>query len=219
MESQATIKRARTPDQVETRRVQILGAARTLLANQSLDTISLRSLAAQVGLSKSNVVRYYPSREAVFLELLDDFWGDWLQELESRLKALTPSSPTIVSEVSQLLASTVLARPQFCDLLAQMTSVLERNITLEFARDIKTRVRDRQGWLARLLMGVFGSLPEDVCQRLTASLIVLLGGYWPYFTPNAIVEQVVREVYSESLLDNQATLSSGFGALIRGHLP
>ena len=71
----ADFQRARSPQQQEQRRRDILDAARQLLEQAPLAEISLRELSRQVGLAKSNVVRYFPTREAVFLALLVDDWS------------------------------------------------------------------------------------------------------------------------------------------------
>ena len=46
-----------------------------------------RSLSRRVGLAKSNVMRYFPSREAALLELLDALTREWLADLAEELPA------------------------------------------------------------------------------------------------------------------------------------
>lgn len=75
-------QRARSPEQREARRRTILGAAADLLAEMPLSEISLRELARRVGLSKTNVVRYFETREAVFFALLNQELDDWISSLE-----------------------------------------------------------------------------------------------------------------------------------------
>ena len=77
----AGFQRARRPEQVEARRRAILAAARELLAERPVAGISLRELSCRVGLPKSNVLRYFDSSEAIFLEVLDGVWTAWLDDL------------------------------------------------------------------------------------------------------------------------------------------
>ena len=65
-------QRARRPEQIEARRCAILDAARAMLGSRPVADISLRELSESVGLAKSNVLRYFDSREAIFLEVLDE---------------------------------------------------------------------------------------------------------------------------------------------------
>ena len=57
-------QRARRPEQIEARRCAILDAARAMLGSRPVADISLRELSESVGLAKSNVLRYFDSREA-----------------------------------------------------------------------------------------------------------------------------------------------------------
>jgi AcrR family transcriptional regulator len=78
-------QRARTAQQRDQRRRDVLDAARDMLGQMPLADISLRELSKRIGLAKSNVIRYFPSREAVFLAVLAEDWDGWLDLLQSRL--------------------------------------------------------------------------------------------------------------------------------------
>ena len=56
-----------------------------MLAEMPVAELSLNELSRRVGLAKSNVLRYFESREAVLLELLDAAWRDWLDQLAGEL--------------------------------------------------------------------------------------------------------------------------------------
>src|SRR5580693_1846669 len=74
-------QRARSEEQREARRQGILGAAAAMLAEMPVAEVTLNELSRRTGLAKSNVLRYFESREAVLLELLDAAWRDWLARL------------------------------------------------------------------------------------------------------------------------------------------
>src|ERR687888_1909675 len=86
-----TFKRARRPEQREVRRQAILDVAEAMLANEPTSEISLREISRRVGLATSNVLRYFDSREAIFLELLAREWTSWLDALKQELDQLEPS--------------------------------------------------------------------------------------------------------------------------------
>src|SRR5579862_8657106 len=76
-----TFQRARTEDQREIRRGEILDTVATMLGEMPVAAISLNELSRRVGLAKSNVLRYFESREAILLELLVRAWTEWLSAL------------------------------------------------------------------------------------------------------------------------------------------
>ncbi len=74
--------RARQPEQKEERRRNLIATARAMLDERMrLDELSLNELARRAGMTKSNVYRYFESREAVLLALLEDEWRSWFDEL------------------------------------------------------------------------------------------------------------------------------------------
>lgn len=66
-----TFQRARSEEQREARRQAILDVAARMLTQMPVSELTLNALARHVGLAKSNVLRYFESREAILLELLD----------------------------------------------------------------------------------------------------------------------------------------------------
>jgi AcrR family transcriptional regulator len=86
--SDMTFQRARSAEQREIRRQAILDTAAAMLLEMPVAELSLNALSRRVGLAKSNVLRYFESREAVLLELLDRATKQWLDDLPGRLDAV-----------------------------------------------------------------------------------------------------------------------------------
>ena len=76
-------QRARTEEQREHRRRVLLETAAAMLAEMPVATLSLNELSRRAGLAKSNVLRYFESREAILLELLDSEAAAWVSDLEA----------------------------------------------------------------------------------------------------------------------------------------
>ena len=93
-------QRARSEEQREARRQAILGAAAAMLAEMPVAEVTLNELSRRAGLAKSNVLRYFESREAVLLELLDSAWQDWLAQLDAELAAAVVPGPGRVTRRS-----------------------------------------------------------------------------------------------------------------------
>jgi AcrR family transcriptional regulator len=130
----AEFVRARRPEQKQQRRDAILAAARQLAADSGVAHVSLGGIADAVGLAKSNVVRYFGTREEIYLELGVDCWREWRDEVLRQLAA--------GEDPVDVLAETLAARPLFCDLLSHATTSLEHNVSIEVARDYKRTMVD-----------------------------------------------------------------------------
>ena len=121
-------QRARNEEQREARRRAILGAAAAMLAEMPVAQVTLNELSRRAGLAKSNVLRYFESREAVLLDLLDSAWQDWLVQLEADLAEAVDTSAPLPARADQLaaaVAASLGSRPMLCDLISAQAAVLE----------------------------------------------------------------------------------------------
>jgi len=134
-------QRARRPEQVEARRSAILQTARAMLLERPVADISLRELSDKVGLAKSNVLRYFDSREAIFLEVMNDAWTSWLDEVETDLRSSAgdaePTPYATEIRVASTIAASLADQRLLCELISVMAGVLEKNISIDFARTFK----------------------------------------------------------------------------------
>jgi AcrR family transcriptional regulator len=192
----AGFQRARRPEQIEARRTAILAAARELLAERPVADISLRELSCHVGLAKSNVLRYFDSREAIFLEVLDTAWTGWLDELERVLGDPAPADPGFAREerVAGKIAATLAERPLLCELISAMAPVLERNISREFARSFKGRAAASTERLGALVRTRVPELSADGARQFALGVVVLVSGAWPYANPTDAVAAATAEL-------------------------
>jgi AcrR family transcriptional regulator len=197
VQTRGSFQRARRPEQVEERRAAILATARDLLTRHRAADVSLRELADAVGLAMSNVLRYFDSREAIFAQILDAEWQDWLDELAVALPAATRGLPRDgVARPQRAVAAitgSLLARPLLCELLSGIATILERNIPLGFARDFKQRSWSHRERLGDLMRAEFPALRRDDAWDFAGSVVFTLAGLWPYTRPNEVVVTVLRE--------------------------
>ncbi|MFI5591892.1 TetR family transcriptional regulator [Amycolatopsis sp. NPDC051758] len=215
----AGFQRARRPEQIEARRTAILAAARGLLAERPVADISLRELSCQVGLAKSNVLRYFDSREAVFLEVLDGEWADWLDDLAETLGGPEPADPGFAREerVAGVIATTLASRRLLCELVSAMAPVLERNIPVEFARDFKTRAAANTERLGSLVRVRVPELSPEGARHFALGVVVLVSGAWPFANPTEAVAVAAAELggapaFATALAEGLTNLLAGLVA-------
>ncbi len=81
----STFRRARTGAEKQQRRDVILSAARELGLRNGVRNVTLGDVASEVGLAKSSVLRYFETREEVYLQITADGWRDWTEAARARL--------------------------------------------------------------------------------------------------------------------------------------
>ena len=178
------------------RRSAIMNSAREMLAEKDLAEISLRELSNRIGLAKSNVLRYFDSREAIFLEVLDEEFQAWLIDLGTRLGRPRARKANYANEirVAGAVADSLVDRQLLCELLGSMAGVLERNISLDFARDFKARAMGRIAELAQLVARQLPWLPREFTEFFAEGALTLAAGMYPFSVPTEPVRAAIAEL-------------------------
>ncbi|MBP2478634.1 AcrR family transcriptional regulator [Crossiella equi] len=184
--TETSFQRARTPEQIAARRAAILDAAEELLTELPTEQVSLRELSRRVGLGTANVARYFPTREAVFLEVLDRARGLWLDELEERVTG-------DAHELARTFAESLQERPLVCELLSVVARVLERNVDRETVLDFKLRSRAHNERLGRLFARAIPGLTEAQGLELSSHALLLVMAAWPVANPNDAVREAMED--------------------------
>ncbi|MFC8526757.1 TetR family transcriptional regulator [Nocardia sp. NPDC057227] len=216
-------QRARSAEQREIRRRAILDTAAAMLDEMPVAEVSLNELSRRAGLAKSALSRYFESREAVLLELLDHFLRSWLAELPDELAAgIDAGLPAErrAELLAEVLSRSLAARPVLCGLFGAQSSVLEHNVTLEVARRHKLASLEA---LATMTDLVRRQLPElgDGAQGFCLHAMILAGALSAYCPPPAVVLAVYEADPALVPLgfDLRDALRQGLEAVLLGTLP
>ena len=172
-------QRARSEQQRAIRREAILSTAAEMLVGSRVSDLTLNELARQVGLAKSNVLRYFESREAVLLELYDREYRGWLDELEVTIAGLSS-----VEDVADAIAESVVQRPVFCDLCSSAPGVLEHNVSGEVARDYKLAAIANAERLGELVLPRIGEFTRSAGIIFVGGMNLIIGGTWAATQPS-----------------------------------
>jgi AcrR family transcriptional regulator len=218
-----TFQRARNDEQREVRRQAILDTASAMLAEMPVSQLSLNELARRVGLAKSNVLRYFESREAVLLELLDLALAQWLDALAQALPAAIPAGAPLADRVDRLaeqLADSLAARPVLCDLISAQAAVLERNVSARVAAQYKRAAVGHAESFGRLVAVTIPELGADSALRFAAAAMMSTGAVWTHSQPSAamLAAYAADPELAYMRLDFADTLRELFAVLLSGLL-
>ena len=179
-----TFQRARSEEQRESRRRAILDTAAAMLTEMPVADLSLNELSRRVGLAKSNVLRYFESREAVLLELLDDYLGTWLAGLAEELHAgIEPHAALEVraDQLARILSQSLADQMVLCDLFGAQGGVLEHNVSVEVVKQHKRSSLAKLAGMSELLRRHVPELGNGA--QLFCLLSLLSAGALAAYTP------------------------------------
>lgn len=210
-----SFQRARTDEQRAERRDLILATTRRMLNETPAGDLSLNELSRQVGLAKSNVLRYFETREAILLTVLEEELELWADDVVNRL---APESTD--AHVAAVLAETMTMRPVMCDLMSIHSAVLERNVSTAVALAHKRGIVAPIWKIAMAVTGVLPALTEVAGVKLVTVAFLNAGALWPNSRPNAALRDAYAsdEFIARFQPDFEVELRATLGFVIAGML-
>jgi AcrR family transcriptional regulator len=210
-------QRARSTAAKQVRESAILDAARRLGAERGIRQITLTEIAEAVGMHKSALLRYFETREQIFLRLTADGWREWSAALRAELEGLAAPAP---AAVARAFASTLAARGLFCDLLAQAPLNLERNVSLEAVRSFKLVTLAEVDAIAAAVRRLLPALTRHDGVDLIAAATALSGAFWQMATPGREVAELYRSDprLSHAVVEVEPRVSRLLTAMLHGML-
>ncbi|MEU7632127.1 TetR family transcriptional regulator [Nocardia sp. NPDC049220] len=178
-------QRARSEEQREVRRRAILDTAAAMLAQMPVAEVGLNELARRVGLAKSNVLRYFDSREAVLLELLDDSYRNWLTTLAPALADTSGELSARRNRLVRALVTTLDRDPVLCDLFSAQAAVLERNISADVAAQFKRNSLTATAELAAMVAAIIPEFGRERALQFCAAGLLSAGALWTHTHPSS----------------------------------
>lgn len=216
-----TFQRARSEEQRDLRRRSILDTTAAMLEVMPVGEVTLNELSRRVGLAKSNVLRYFESREAILLELLDRAGRQWLEALADSLADQVDPRGTARERGDRLagvVARSLERQHVLCDLLSAQAGVLEHNVSAEVAVRYKRASHANLVAFAGLLRQHLPELDEEAAWKVSGLASVTIGALWTHCHPSAGILAAYRSDpalaalrldYTEVVAETLAILLSG----------
>jgi TetR/AcrR family transcriptional regulator len=184
-----TFQRARKPEERELRRETILAAAAELFDAEGQQGTGLNAIAARAGFTKSNVYRYFESREEVLISLFLREFEAFVPALEARFEKIDDGD---LPGIARATTATFVERPRLGHLISILSTVLEQNVSAETVVSLK---RNMQGYVVRLAAAIHSRLPSasiEDCAWVGSMVGTIVAGMWPGAHPSEIVREVLQ---------------------------
>jgi AcrR family transcriptional regulator len=210
-----SFQRARRPEQKEQRRETILAAAADLAHRDGVRAVSLSDIARAVGIHKSALLRYFETREQIFLELTAREWRDWEAEVTAALGEIAAGD---AEAVAATLAHSFVSRPLLCDLLPHAALNLERHASIEAVRAYKETSTGAVAAVAEALAGPLPELGDEERGEVVSYVALLAGSMYQIATPPEPLARLYEEEprLGHFLLDLEGRLARAASVLIAG---
>ncbi|MFD4943731.1 TetR/AcrR family transcriptional regulator [Streptomyces sp. NPDC058409] len=223
--TRADFLRARSPEAKAAREAEILAAAARLATTKGVREVTVTAIADEVAMHKSAMLRYFETREDIFLRLAGTAWHDWSVEVRSRLDAIAPCPDAETKKwaetarsISATLAGTLVARPLFCDLLAHTPLNLERNVSTDTVRTFKKGAFAEVDSIADTLCALT-PLDANQARAVVTTATSMAGALWQMAAPGTQLRAFYETdpELSHSIVDVEPRLTDILSALLTGY--
>ena len=177
--------RARTKEQFDERKKEILNAMDSLYLNKELNSIYLKDISEMTHISRTAIYFYYKSKEEI---LLDSLYNHFI-EFDNGLEALVDKNiekNEIINCIAELLEQNlIILKIMSCNL-----EDIERSTSLENLIILKTELKRFQTSFKKLVKKCKCESDENI---LTASFITMMYGYYPIAYPIDAQKEAMKQ--------------------------
>ncbi len=211
-------QRARSQEQINERENAVLEAAERLFRTHAYEEVTLQRIAGEAGFTRSNVYRYFESREAIFLALHRQDIAAWVDDLSSVLQTVSP--PLSAAEFIDIWTDVLMRQDRLLRLTPVLAISLEKNSSEELYREFKLFTRQTIAGAVQLLAPYLPDLKPANMTAFFFTHYALVAGGFPMCRYSEMQERVLetpelaalkldfREFYRSGML----TYLAGLGA-------
>lgn len=207
-------QRARSEEQKQQRISEIVSATARIYKKQSFKAISFALIAKEAGFTRSNLYKYFSSKEEIFLSFLMQDMRLWCADL---LNTCRRSKIKSINKFASVWVKTLVKQKRFLDLLSLLPTFLEKNVTEQNLVDFKRSAVNELTVLSELLCEMFPALsPQKAGEFMELQLASVIGLY--QITNLSEVQRKVLEYpeFKHMKIDFNTYLQKSVECLLKG---
>jgi len=185
------MQRARTETQKDERKETICKAALTLFKRNGYEQVSFNGIAAEAKFTKSNMYRYFSSKEEIFLTIFADLFKGWQKDYIKSLKMFSVNENK--HAFAKTWVSSLLKYPKFLDLIPILFISLEKNSSYEQLIKFKTLSKHLLYEIACEISRIYPNLQGEKAFKLLNLCYAVTSSFWSANSQN----EALKKIYSQ----------------------
>ena len=208
-------QRARTDEKKNERKEAIHQAAFTLFKKKGYEDVSFNSIAKEAGFTKSNMYRYFSSREEIFLNIFSDLFKIWTDDCIKGLQTLKQEAEA--PDFAKIWVTSFLSHPQFLDLTPLLFVSLEKNSSYEQLFQFKNLAKNLLYQVSIEICRVYPDITGENAFKFLNLSYAATSGYWAASAQNEVLEKIYQqEMLKDLKIDFEKDLTDSIEIIIKG---
>jgi len=167
--------RARSDEQIEQRISEIVDATARLYEENRFEDITFAMIAKEADFTRSNLYRYFQTKEDIFLELMKHDITVWRKDFLQNFANVNPSLP----EFPDFSVESILKHKRMVKLFTILFTLLEPNSSLESLTAFKKKITEEIGMIAQFLSSALPFPSVEAAAEFLSTLSSLVTGSYP----------------------------------------
>lgn len=172
------------------KRQVILTAALQIFRNTSYNEVTMSAVAIKAKLAKGTLFLYFPTKEELFLVLMEEQLVEWFNTVDAELDALEEKS---IPAIASLFADSLEERAEFTRLLAIHSTILEQNVSYESIFKHKQIIMQRLAGTGLRLERSLSFLKAGQGAHILLQSQALVVGLWHLTDPSPTARKVIEK--------------------------
>lgn len=208
-------QRARTEDKKNERKQAIYDAAFTLFKNKGYENVSFNGIASEAGFTKSNMYRYFSSKEEIFLSVFTELFKKWTEDCIDRLKQLEQDEPA--NNFAKIYVNSLISHPHFLTLTPLMFISLEQNSSYEQLVIFKRQAKNLLFGIAMEISRIYPEFTGEKAFKYLNLSHAATTNYWAANTQSEALQKIYeQDEFKDLKPDFEKDLTTSIEVIIHG---
>ena len=208
-------QRATTDEKKQQRKQQIYKAALRLFKRDGYDKVSFNAIALEAGFTKSNMYRYFSSKEEVFLNVFSVLFEHWVEDCIQRLQLMQVDED--IHNFSKEWVASQVAHPKFLDLTPLLFVALEKNSSFEQLQVFKTLAKTLLFKIVMEISRIYPQFDIDKSFKFMNLSYAATANYWAAESQSEALQKIYQMQEFQELAPNfEKDLSASIEIILLG---
>jgi AcrR family transcriptional regulator len=172
------------------KRQVILAAALQIFKRTSYSEVTMSAVAVRARLAKGTLFLYFPTKEELFLALMEEQLIEWFDVVDAELDSLEEKT---IPAIASLFANSLDERVEFTRLLAIHSTILEQNVSYESIFKHKQLILQRLAGTGSRLERALPFLAAGQGAHILLQCQALVVGLWHLSDPSPVAAKVIEK--------------------------
>lgn len=199
--------RARTKEQIDERKKEILDAMNSLYLKKELSSIYLKDISEMTHISRTAIYYYYKSKEEI---LLDSLYNHFIKLDDSLSTLLTKNlnKEELIDSISSIFEENII----ILKIMSSNLEDIERSTTLENLITLKTEFKRFQTTFKLLVNKINPTLDENI---ILTTFIIMMYGYYPVSFPIDVQKEAMKITNTTLNISLKDAIKSSLNILLK----